>query len=278
MALLLNQTAPRIFRAFGTPLLLGRDFSAMDTPESSKVVIVNQSLARYFFRSENPLGKRITLESYKDLEIVGVLADAKYRNLRDVAPQTAYIAYAQYDQLGQRIMCVRAAGDAGALVAAIRQEVRNLDPNLPVFNIKTFAEQINESISLERLIAILSSFFGLFALLLASLGLYGVMAYSVTRRTREIGVRMALGAQRNAMLWLALRETLLLTLIGVATGLPAALLSSRLAEGLLFGLTPTDPLTISVSTLVMIPVATIAGYFPARRAARVDPMVALRHD
>jgi ABC-type antimicrobial peptide transport system permease subunit len=124
----------------------------------------------------------------------------------------------------------------------------------------------------------LSSFFGLFALLLASLGLYGVMAYTVTRRTREIGVRMALGAQRNAMLWLALRETLLLTLIGVATGLPAALISSRLTEGLLFGLTPTDPLTITVSTLVMISVAALAGYFPARRAARVDPLVALRHD
>src|SRR5262249_18409681 len=196
----------------------------------------------------------------------------------EVAPQTAYIPYSQYDQLGQRILCVRAAGDAGALAAAIRQEVRSLDPNLPGFNIKTFAEQINESISRERLIAMLSSFFGLFALLLASLGLYGVMAYTVTRRTREIGVRMALGAQRNAMLWLALRETLMLTLIGVATGLPAALISSRLTEGLLFGLTPTDPLTIAVSTLVMISVSTLAGYFPARRAAKVDPLVAVRHE
>src|SRR5262245_7420449 len=278
MAVLLNQIAPRFFGAFGTRLLLGRDFSAMDTPESPKMVIVNQSLARYFFGSENPLGKRITLENYKDLEIVGVVADAKYRNLREVAPQTAYIPYSQYDQLGQRILCVRAAGDTGGLAPAIRQEVRNLDPNLPVFNIKTFAEQISESISRERLIAMLSSFFGLFALLLASLGLYGVMAYTVTRRTREIGIRMALGAQKTAVLWLALRETLLLTLIGVSMGLPAALISSRLTEGLLFGLTPTDPLTITVSTLVMISVAALAGYFPARRAARVDPMVALRHD
>jgi predicted permease len=278
MAVLFNQIAPGFFGAFGTPLLLGREFSALDTPESPKVAIVNQSLARYFFGSDNPLGKRITLENYKGLEIVGVVADAKYRSLREVAPQTAYIPYSQYDQLGQRILCVRAAGDAGALVAAIRQEVRNLDSNLPVFNIKTFAEQINESISRDRLIAMLSSFFGLFALLLASLGLYGVMAYTVTRRTREIGVRMALGAQRNAMLWLALRETLLLTLIGVATGLPVALISSRLTEGLLFGLTPTDPITITVSTLVMISVAALAGYIPARRAARVDPLVALRHD
>jgi predicted permease len=278
MAVLFNQIAPGFFGAFGTPLLLGREFSALDTPESPKVAIVNYVLARRFFGSENPLGKRITLENYKDLEIVGVVADAKYRNLKEVAPQTAYIPYSQYDQLDQRILCVRAVGDAGALLAAIRQEVRNLDPNLPVFNVKTFAEQIDESVSRERLIAMLSSFFGLFALLLASLGLYGVMAYTVTRRTREIGIRMALGAQKTAVLWLALRETLLLTLIGVATGLPAALLSSRLAEGLLFGLTPTDPLTITVSTLVMISVATLAGYFPARRAARVDPLVALRHD
>src|SRR5262245_44953846 len=170
MALLLNQTAPRIFRAFGTPLLLGRDFSALDTPESPKGVIVNQSLARYFSASDNPRGKRITLENYKGLEIVGVVADAKYRSLREVAPQTAYIPYSQYDQLGQRTLCVRAAGDAGALAPAIRQEVRNLDPNLPVFNIKTFAEQIDESVSRERLIAMLSSFFGLFALLLAKIG------------------------------------------------------------------------------------------------------------
>src|SRR5262249_23288593 len=160
MAVLFNQIAPRFFAAFGTPLLLGREFSEMDTPESPKVVIINHSLARRFFGSENPIGKRITLENYKDLEIVGVVADAKYRNLREAAPQTAYIPYSQYNQLGQRILCVRAAGDAGALAPAIRQEVRNLDPNLPVFNIKTFDEQIIESVSRERLIAMLSSFFG----------------------------------------------------------------------------------------------------------------------
>ena len=278
MAVLLNRIAPQFFATFGAPLLLGREFSAQDTPESPKVVIVSQRLARRFFGAENPLGKRITLENYKDLKIVGLVADAKYRNLREATPQTAYIPYSQYEQLGQRILCVRAAGDAGALVAAIRQEVRSLDPNLPVFNVKTFAEQINDSVSRERLVALLSSFFGLFALLLASLGLYGVMAYAVTRRTREIGIRMALGAQTTSVLWLTLRETLLLALIGIAIGLPAALISSRLTEGLLFELTPTDPLTITVATLVMIFIAALAGYLPARRAARVDPLAALRHD
>ncbi|MGH9851385.1 MAG: ABC transporter permease, partial [Blastocatellia bacterium] len=255
MAVLFNQIGPQFFATFGAPLLLGREFSAQDTPESPKVVIVNHGLARRFLGAENPLGKRITLENYKDLEIVGVVPDAKYRNLREAAPHTAYIPYSQYDQLGQRILCVRAAGDAGALVAAIRQEVRSLDPNLPVFNVKTFAEQINDSVSRERLVALLSSFFGLFALLLSSLGLYGVMAYAVTRRTREIGIRMALGAQTTSVLWLTLRETLLLALIGIAIGLPVALVSSRLTEELLFGLTPTDPLTITVATLVMIFIA-----------------------
>src|SRR5207244_8136744 len=132
----LNRIGSQFFATFGAPLLLGREFSAQDTPESPKVVIVNQSLARRFFGAENPLGKRLTLENYKDLEIVGVVADAKYRNLKEAAPQTAYIPYSQYNQLGQRTLCVRATGNASALVAAIRREVRSLDPNLPVFNVK----------------------------------------------------------------------------------------------------------------------------------------------
>src|SRR5262249_10099355 len=179
---------------------------------------------------------------------------------------------------GKRRLCVRSTGDVGAMVAAIRREVRGLDPNLPVFNIKTFADHINESISRERLIALLSSFFSLFALLLAALGLYGVMAYAVTRRTREIGIRMALGAQAGNVLSLVLRETLLLVSIGIAIGLPVALAATRLAKGLLFGLTPNDPLTITLATLVMLAIAVLAGYLPARRAAQVDPLVALRHE
>ena len=175
-------------------------------------------------------------------------------------------------------MCVRVMGDASALVAAIRHEVRGLDPNLPVFNIKTFADQINESIRQERLIAMLSSFFGLFALLLAALGLYGVMAYAVARRTREIGIRMALGAQAGNVLWLVLRETLLLVSIGIAIGLPVALAATRLVKGLLFGLTTNDPLTITLATLVMLAIAALASYLPARRATKVDPMVVLRHE
>jgi predicted permease len=255
---------------------VGREFSAQDTPESPKVLIVNESLARRFFGAESPLGQRMTLENYKDLEIVGVVADAKYRTLKEALPQTAYLPFSQYSTLRERTLCVRASGQTSAIVAALRREVRGLDPQLPVFNVKTFAEQISESVSRERLVALLSSFFGFFALLLAALGLYGVMAYGVARRTREIGIRMALGAQTRNVLWLVLRETLLLVCVGVVMGLPVALAATRLTEGLLFGLTPNDPLTLALAVLVMVAIAALAGYLPARRAARTDPLVALR--
>jgi len=278
MAVLLNQVTPQFFATFGMPLLMGRDFSDEDTPDSPKVLIINESLTRYFFGAENPLGKRISLESYKDLEIVGVVADARYRNLKDPAPQTAYIPYSQYGTTNQRTLCIRGAGDPNALIAAVRKEVNSLDANLPVFNIKTFADQIDESVSRERLVALLSSFFGLFALLLASLGLYGVMSYAVARRTREMGIRLALGASAGSVRWLVLREALLVLVAGIAIGLPASLGAARLAEGLLFGLTPTDPLTIVLATLLMTAIATLAAYLPARRASRLDPMVALRYE
>jgi predicted permease len=278
MAVLFNQIDAQFFATFGTALLSGREFGQADTPESPKVAIVNNSLARYFFGEDNPIGKRITLEDYKDLEIVGVVADTKYRDLKEAPPKTAYVPYSQYPNTEQRILAVRATGDAAAIVAAIRREVRSLDPNLPIYGIKTFAEQINESISRERLVALLSSLFGLFALLLAALGLYGVVAYAVTRRTREIGIRLALGAQPASVLRLVLRETLLLALIGICIGLPAALFSTRLIKDLLFELVPNDPFIITMASFVMISIAIIAGYLPARRAARVDPMEALRHE
>jgi predicted permease len=278
MAVLQNQIAAQFFATFGIPLLLGREFSAQDTPESPKVVIINDRLARRFFGNESPLGRRITLENYKDLEIVGVVADAKYRTLKEALPQTAYLPFSQYDTLRERSLCVRAAGSASALAAALRREVRGLDPQLPVFNAKTFAEQLSESVSRERLVALLSSFFGCFAVLLAALGLSGVMACGVARRTREIGIRMALGAPTSSVLWLVLRETLLLVCAGVGVGLPVALAATRLTEGLLFGLAPNDPLTVAMALVVMVVVAALAGYLPARRAANVDPMKALRHE
>jgi putative ABC transport system permease protein len=269
---------PHFFDTFGIPLLMGRDFTAEDLVGPPKVVIVNDSFASYFFGNENPLGKRVSVGTFRDLEIVGVVGNAKLNSLKETSSRAIY--YAQFSDilLGKQRLCVRAVGDTGAVIAAIRNEVRRLDPNLPVFDIKTFAEQIDDSISQERMIALLSSFFSLFALLLAGLGLYGVMAYAVARRTREIGIRMALGAQAGNVLWLVLRETLLLVLIGVAIGLPGALAAARLAKGFLFGLTTNDPLTIAMATFVMMAIAAIAGYLPARRAAQVDPLIALRDE
>ncbi len=269
--------APKFFATFGIPLLSGRDFNWQDSMGEPKVIIINDSFARYFFGDENPLGKRVSVGPIKDMEIVGVVGNAKLSSLKETMSRTLY--YSAFTALlGKQKFCVRARGDAGALIAAIRNEVRQLDPNLPVYDIKTFADQIDESISRERMIALLSSFFGLFALLLAGLGLYGVMAYAVSRRTREIGIRMALGAQPGNVLWLVLRETLLLVAIGIAIGLPVALAATRLTKGLLFGLTANDPLTITLAPLVMIAIAAMAGYLPARRAAQVDPMVTLRQD
>jgi predicted permease len=278
---LIHPITPQFFATFGIPLLRGRDVNAQDSVGPYyPVVIVNDSFARHFFGDENPLGKRISVVGpFKDLkmEIIGVVGNAKLESLRETMSRTVY--YAENERFfGRQRLCVRATDDAGALVAAIRHEVRSLDPNLPVYNVKTFADQIDESIRQERLIATLSSFFGAFALLLAALGLYGVMAHAVARRTREIGVRMALGAQAGAVLWMVLRETLLLVFVGVAIGLPVALAATRLIKGLLFGLGANDPLTIALSVLAMLAVAALAGYLPARRAASVDPMTVLRHE
>jgi predicted permease len=273
---LIHPITSQFFATFGIPLLRGRDFNAQDSVGPPKVVIVNDSFARYFYGDENPLGKRFSVGPI-NLEIVGVAGDAKLGNLRETMSRTIYYALEER-HMGKQTLSVRATGDAGALIAAIRQEVRRIDPNLPVYNVKTFADHIDESISRERLIAMLSSFFGFFALLLAALGLYGVMAHAVARRTREIGVRMALGAQAANVLWMVLRETLLLVFIGVAIGLPVALAATRLIEGLLFGLGASDPLTIALAVLTLLAIAALAGYLPARRAAGVDPMTVLRHE
>jgi ABC-type antimicrobial peptide transport system permease subunit len=169
-------------------------------------------------------------------------------------------------------------GNPAAVISLIRREVQALDRNLPVFGIRTLADEVDRSITQERLLATLSSLFGLLALLLASVGLYGIMGYRMARRTNEIGIRMALGAQRGEVIWLVLRETLWLVVLGVCIGLPAALASTRLISSRLFGLSPADPATIAAATLVMVAVAAFAGYLPARRASRVDPMTALRYE
>ena len=175
-------------------------------------------------------------------------------------------------------LCVRTVGDPTKVTAAIRREVQSIDTNVPVYNVRTLEAQLDESLSQERLVATLSSWFGAFALLLAAIGLYGILAYSVTRRTNEIGLRMALGAERGGVIWMVLREALLLVGMGVLIGVPLALALARSVSSLLYGLKPTDSLTISVAVVLLFLVAAVAIYLPARRASRVDPMVALRYE
>ncbi len=284
---------PQYFATMGIPLLRGRDFGPQDELHASEpaatatvakrplVAVINQTMARQFFGDGDPIGKRIRFPGYKNsepFEIVGVVRDAKYLSLREQTPRITYFPPNGFESTFQ----LRAAGDPAGLAAAIRRVVQELDPKVQTLGLRTMNDIVNESLAQERFVAQLAGFFSLFALLLACIGLYGVMSYTVTRRTREIGVRMALGAQGGDVLRMVLRETMLLVVAGLVIGLAAALATTKLIESLLFdllfGLTATDPLTIALAALLLLAVAALAGWLPARRAARVDPLVALRHD
>jgi len=278
-SILINDVSPKFLETAGIQLLAGRDFGKQDTPTSGSVAIINEAAVRYFFGDENPIGKRVRLGRQEGMEIIGVAKDSKYRSLREETPRTAYLDFDQQERAsGERTLYVRTARDPIQLAAAVRREVQALDKDLPLYNVKTSAEQRDESLVEERLVATLCGFFSSLALLLACIGLYGVMAYGVARRTREIGIRMSLGAQRPAVLWMVFRETVLLVIAGVAVGIPAVLGVARLIRNQLFGVTPTDAGTITIATLVLLGIALLAGYIPALRAARVDPMVALRYE
>ena len=217
------------------------------------------------------------------VQIIGVVKDSRYSNPRGEAQPIIYMTFLQTPTgRGQMVLHVRVAGDSGAVLPRIREEVLRVDPTLPAFEVHTLAQEMDAALVQERLIAMLSSLFGVLALLLASVGLYGLLAFGVVQRTGEMGIRMALGAGRDDVVWMILKEALLLVLAGVVVGVPVALGVTRLAgsqiSGLLFGVKATDPITIGTAALVLIPVASIAAYLPARRASRVDPMVALRSE
>jgi predicted permease len=276
--ILVNDITPNFLETAGIAIVAGRDFRRNDTPTSPAVAIINEAAARYFFGDESPVGKHARV-GRQDVEIVGVAKDSKYRSVREETPRTAFLDFDQEQRPNSdRTLYVRTARDPIQTAAAVRHEVQALDKDLPLFNVKTFARQRDESLAEERLVATLSGFFSSLALLLACIGLYGVMAYGVVRRTREIGIRMSLGAQRPTMLWMMFRETLLLVFVGIAIGIPAVLGVARLIRNQLFGVTPTDAGTLAVATLILLGVALLAGYIPALRAARVDPMVALRYE
>jgi len=273
----INSVSPKYFETLRIPLLLGRTFTARDTKSTPKVVIVNQTFVRRYFGGENALGHHIGIGNTNGIAIVGIVRDGKYQDVREKTPGLVYLPFEQHLE-GWMNLSVRTVGDPAKVTAAIRREVQAVDANVPVYNVRTLEAQLDESLSQERLVATLSSWFGAFALLLAAIGLYGVLAYSVTRRTNEIGLRMALGAERGGVIWMVLREALLLVSIGVAIGVPLALVLARSVSSMLYGLKPTDSLTISAAAVILFVVAAFASYLPARRAARVDPMVALRYE
>ena len=273
--------APRFFSTVGMRLDLGRDFTERDTEKAPRVAIVNESFARHYFGDENPVGKRFGMrrDTGAEIEIVGLVRDAKYNTARERNLMMIYIPFRQdLGHLYSMCLTVRTTHESAALTARIRDELRSLDRNLPILGIESIEQQVDQSLVQERLIATLSGFFGALALLLASMGLYGVMSYIAARRTNEIGIRLALGASRGSVLWMALRETIALVIVGIAIGVPAALAAARLISTLLFGVSASDPMTVAGASVLMIGVATLAGFVPARRASKVDPMVALRYE
>jgi predicted permease len=263
---------PRFFETMGIEIRLGRDFSTGDRLSSTRVAIVNETLARKYFAGRNAIGKHIG-----DMEIVGVIADTRYRRLRETTPNTVYLPINQTQRWfsSERTLHVRTFTGPSGMAAAVREQVRALDKNLPV-EIKLFPDLVDEDLVQERLVAHLSGFFAGLALLLTAMGLYGVIAYNVQRRTREIGIRMSLGARRAAVVSMVLRDCLLLAGVGVAAGVPASFWLSRLVARQLFGIAPGDPATIAAAALFLVLVAALAGYLPARRASHVDPIAALR--
>jgi predicted permease len=266
------------------PLLLGRSFTTQDDARAPRVVVVNQTFARKFFPNESPIGKRFGFDSEKpgEIEIVGLARDAKYTSQRDDTPPTAYVNWRQsLGMMDSATFELRTGSDPGSYVGAVRQAVRDVETNLPVIDIKTQLEQSDETLAMERLFAKLLSLFGLVAQQLAAIGLYGLMAYTVSQRTHEIGIRMALGASRGSVLKLVLKQGLVLTLTGVALGLGGAYVLTRYLESLttmLFGVSPRDPLTFGVIAVLLTLVALFACFIPARRATKVDPLVALRYE
>jgi putative ABC transport system permease protein len=274
--------SPGYFSTLGIPLVAGRDFTEQDNASRAKVVIVNQTFARYFFGSANPVGKHMSTNNDPgaplDMEIVGVVEDAKYVSLTEKPRRHFYMPLAQEPRLFDMTLQVRTAGDSRKIGDLIRGQVREMDPNLPIYAATTLQIQIDDSLTGERLLTWLSSAFGILATLLAALGLSGVVAFSVAQRTQEIGIRVALGARRSDILRLILSETTLPVVAGLAVGLAGAFALSRLLSGMLYEVRPSDPMTYAAACLLLGGVAALAAYGPARRAAKVDPATALRFE
>jgi predicted permease len=271
----------------GMPVVLGRSLTSQDNAGSRKVAVINQTMARIYFGGESPLGRTFTVGNgvesegqspeWRSVEVVGVVKDAKYIGVDEEQMAAAFYPHAQHSTFLYQFIA-RYDGDSKTLASTIARTVAEIDPNLPMGDTTTLSQVVDDSVLDHRLLAQLCTFFGVVAVLLACIGIYGLISYGVNRRTSEFGVRMALGAARQDVVRLVLREALKLVLIGVGIGLALSPVVGRLASSFLYGLKPYDPLTIGLAMLAMTVVALVAGYIPARRAARIDPMVALRYE
>ena len=278
---------PRLFETLGVEVISGRDFNAQDelpagvtNSAAKRVAVINQSMARRYFGDADPLGRRFYGQDQleKKFEIVGVVRDVKYGSLREESPPTFYLPFFQEPRAGPISFVLRTSGDPRPAMAGLRLVVGQIDPSLSVKNVKTLNEVVNASVRQERMVAQLGGFFSIFALALASLGLYGVLSFAVVQRTREIAVRVALGAQNRNVLSLVLGQGVKLVLLGSAIGLAGAFITTRFVSSLLYGVSRTDPLTILSVSLLLLLVAMLASWLPARRATKVDPMRMLRYE
>jgi predicted permease len=277
------EVGPQFFETLRIPLLLGRPIGPRDTPASPAVAVVSESFVKDFLPNQNPIGRHFNLGApFKapGVEIVGVAADSKYYNMAEKPKPMAFFSAWQGQGVDAFVgqLMIRTSGDASGASAEVRRAVHNIDSRLPIVDETTLRSRADASLREERMITNLCSFFGLLALVLASIGLYGTIAYSVVRRTNEIGIRMALGAQRLQVLWLVLRQAVVLVAMGLAFGLPTAIGATHWIKSFLFGIQPVDPVSTGAAILLMVTVATLASFLPARRATKVNPTEALRHE
>jgi predicted permease len=277
---------PSYFKTMQIPIVAGREIDERDLPGSAPVAMISQQFAKVNFPGENPIGKHVTLLGRRDhpetgraMEVVGIVKDAHYGGLTERMPPVLYIPYNQgYPQPEEVVFELRSRGDPLVYVNAIREIVRRADSRMPLFKVKTERAEIDQTMNQVIVFARLCTGFALLALVIACVGLYGTVSYNVARRTAEIGIRMALGARRGRLMWMILRQVAILTVLGLAVGLPAALALSKFVKTFLFGMQPNDPLSIAGAAATLLAAAILASYAPAHRASRIDPMVALRHE
>jgi len=282
MQAFMNAVSPGYWKTMGIPLVEGRDFDERDRGNKMHVAIVNRAFATHFFGNRSPVGRHVGFgdgpKSKLDIEIIGMVDNSLYEGPREGVHRQAFVAFDESSYPAGAAFYVRTSMESSAMYGALRRRIAELDPAMPVFAMKTLEKQLDETLSTERLIAILSAVFGVLATLLAALGLYGVLAFAVARRTKEIGLRMALGASRGAVVWMVMREALALLVIGLAVAVPSAYLLNRYVGSQLFGVKANDVWTAATALAILAAVAIGAGLVPARRASTIDPIRALRYE